>query len=148
MSQQQLRLPYVYDQKAVSNENGLICPEETRTHQEFKEETDINTIIDRFGIGNEFTPPDGWITSIDLIDAPTDYQTVMNQLNEAKAQFMSIPAKIRGQFENDPGKFMAFASDPANVDEMVRLGLAKVREEPAPSDADRIISAISASREQ
>lgn len=148
MKKAQLRLPFEYDAKQVTDNCALYCPEETRTHQEFKEECDINTIIDRFGIGNEFTPPDKWIESIDLIDAPNDYQSVMNQINAAKEQFMSIPAKVRAQFDNDPGQFMAFVADPANVDEMVRLGLANVVPAPSPSDADRIVEAIMSSREQ
>lgn len=143
-----LRIPYVYDTKKLADETSLSCPEETRTHQEFKEECDINTIIDRFGIGNEFTPPDKWITSIDISDAPNDYQTIMNQLNEAKDQFMRIPAKVRAQFDNDPAQFMAFVEDSRNAEEMIRLGLAVQRTEPLPSDTDRIVDAIKQTREQ
>lgn len=137
-----VRIVGVYDREAVSNDNGLDCPEESLTHQEFAEESDINTIIDRFGIGENPIEAQHWVTNIDIADAPNNYMDVMNQLNEARDQFMSLPAKVRSQFDNDPARFVDFVSDPANGDEMVRLGLAVVREAPKPSDTDRVIEAI------
>ena len=117
----------------MSDESALVCPEESLTHQEFAEESDINVIIDRFGIGENPIEAQEWVTNVDIADAPNTYMDVMNQLNEARDQFMSLPAKVRSQFDNDPGRFVDFVSDPNNGDELVRLGLATVRPvEPAP----------------
>lgn len=128
-----LRIVGVYDADAVSDESALVCPEESLTHQEFAEESDINVIIDRFGIGENPIEAQEWVTNVDIADAPNTYMDVMNQLNEARDQFMSLPAKVRSQFDNDPGRFVDFVSDPNNGDELVRLGLATVRPvEPAP----------------
>lgn len=137
-----------YDSDGVSSDNALHCPEESLTHQEFKEESDINTIIDRFGIGENPIEAQKWVTNVDISEAPDNYMDVMNQLNAARDQFMSLPAKVRSQFDNDPGKFVDFVSDPSNGEEMVRLGLATVRPDPIPSDTDRLISAIEKSRAQ
>lgn len=139
---EQVRIVGIYDRAGVSMDNALICPEESLTHQEFAEESDINTIIDRFGIGENPVEAQQWITNVDIADAPNNYMEVMNQLNEARDQFMSLPAKVRSQFDNDPGRFVDFVSDPGNVDEMVRLGLAERRADPQPSDTDRLIDAI------
>lgn len=141
----QLRVVGQYESDEVSKANALVCDDESRTHQEFKEESDINTIIDRFGIGENPIEAQKWVTDLDITNAATSYQDVMNQLNEARDQFMSLPAKVRSQFDNDPHRFVQFVSDPANGDEMVRLGLAHVREAPKPSDTDRIIEAVKAS---
>lgn len=138
----QVRVIGIYDQEQVSQETALACPEESLTHQEFAEESDINTIIDRFGIGENPIEIQQWVNNVDIADAPNDYQSVMNQLNEARDQFMSLPAKVRSQFDNDPGRFVDFVSDPGNGDELVRLGLASKPSEPPPSDTDRIISAL------
>lgn len=128
-----LRIVGVYDADAVSDESALVCPEESLTHQEFAEESDINVIIDRFGIGENPIEAQEWVTNVDIADAPNTYMDVMNQLNQARDQFMSLPAKVRSQFDNDPGRFVDFVSDPNNGDELVRLGLATVRPvEPAP----------------
>jgi len=123
-----LRLVDVYDADQVSDESSLVCPEESLTAQEFKEESDINTIIDRFGIGENPIEAQRWVTDVDIADAPNNYQDVMNQLNAARDQFMSLPARVRSRFENDPAKFVSFVSDANNLEEMVSLGLAERRE--------------------
>lgn len=135
-----------FDPNEISDMTGLRCVDESLTHQEFKEESDINTIIDRFGIGENPVQPMEWVTNVDIADAPDNYMAVMNQLNEARDQFMALPAKVRSQFDNDPGKFVDFVSDPGNGDELVRLGLAVVRPPVKPSDTDRIVEAIERSR--
>lgn len=137
-----VRVIGVYDSDEVSSETALYCPDESLTHQEFAEESDINTIIDRFGIGENPIEIQQWVSNVDIADAPNDYQSVMNQLNEARDQFMSLPAKVRSQFDNDPARFVDFVSDPGNGEELVRLGLASKRSEPPPSDTDRIVSAL------
>ena len=71
------------------------------------------------------------MTNIDIADAPDNYVDVMNQLNEARDQFMSLPARVRSRFDNDPGQFVNFVSDASNVEEMIALGLAERREPPA-----------------
>jgi hypothetical protein len=56
--------------------------------------------------------------------------------------FMSLPAKIRSRFQNDPGAFLDFVQNPENRDEMIELGLAKAQPrapvepeaEPSPSE--------------
>lgn len=137
-----VRIIGVYDQDLVSSETALSCPDESLTHQEFAEESDINTIVDRFGIGENPIEIQQWVNNVDIADAPNDYQSVMNQLNEARDQFMSLPARVRSQFDNDPGRFVDFVSDPANGEELVRLGLASKPSDPVPSDTDRIVSAL------
>lgn len=127
-----LRIVGEYDADQLSHDTGLRCEDESRTHQEFKEESDINTIIDRFGIGENPIEAQKWVTNVDIADAPDNYMDVMNQLNAARDQFMSLPAKVRSRFDNDPAAFVDFVSDAANLDEMVHLGLAERREPPAP----------------
>jgi len=121
---EQVRVVGKYKSDEVSKENSLHCPEETRTMQEFKEESDINTIIRLFGIGENPVIPQNWITDIDISEEVEDYQTAMNILVNAKNQFMSLPAELRSRFSNDPAQFVSFVSDNTNFDEMVKLGLA------------------------
>lgn len=62
-----------------------------------------------------------------------------------KKSFMTLPASVRERFANDPGEFLKFAEDPANLDEMVDMGLAtypesaivstETKSEPTASDA-------------
>lgn len=140
-----LRIVGEYDADLLSQETGLRCEDESLTHQEFAEESDINTIIDRFGIGENPIEAQKWVTNVDISEAPDNYMDVMNQLNAARDQFMSLPAKVRSTFDNDPARFVDFVSDESNVPEMIRLGLAVERPAPTPSDTDRIIEALKAS---
>jgi len=122
------RVVGMYDSDAVSEETGLMCLDETRTHEEFAEECDINVIASRFGIGNEMPDISNWVRNIDIVDEVSDFQSAMNILNEAQKQFDGLPAKVRSRFNNSPGEFVNFVSDVGNVDEMIALGLAVKRE--------------------
>ena len=101
-----VRVVGLFDANVLSDVTGLRCDDESLTHQEFAEESDINTIIDRFGIGENPIEPMQWKTNVDITNAPDTYMGVMNELIEARDQFMSLPAKVRSQFDNDPAMFM------------------------------------------
>ncbi|QXP08116.1 MAG: internal scaffolding protein [Arizlama microvirus] len=97
--------------------------EPSLTKQSFSQECDINVIMARFektGIlssENAQTPRYGDFS--DVIDYDESLRVVM----EADEAFMSLPAKVRARFENDPSQLIEFVRDPANVDEAVSLGL-------------------------
>lgn len=107
-----------------------------RTQQSFKDDADVNLIMKRFEKTgmidhlNEFQGQYG-----DFLDVPQSYHDAVNQVLAADAMFMTIPAKVRERFGNDPGRFLAFVDDPANVDEMVSLGLARRSEPPVEEPA-------------
>lgn len=124
-----VRTPYNYDTDAASNETGLNCGTTTRTQQHFKDEVDINTIVERFGVTGEQIPTQQYPT-YEEYEGIYDYQTAMNVIVKARETFMTLPAKARARFDNSPQKFMEFIHDPDNVDEAVKLGLAKKQETP------------------
>lgn len=99
------------------------------TKQAFREECDINSIMRRFerdGILAHYNTYRGEYG--DFTDCP-EYHEAQNKVLAANEMFMSVPAVIRDRFANDPGKFLEFVSDPKNLPEMRKLGLAK---EPPP----------------
>lgn len=104
----------------------------SRTKQSFAKECDINHIMSRY----EKT---GLIAHVNRVQGqygdfagPPDYQEAMNMVVRAGDMFMSLPAKVRARFGNDPGEFLAFVTDAANAEEVVKLGLAVVREPEKP----------------
>jgi len=125
-----IRTPYNYDTDAVSDETGLSCPEPTLAQQQFRDEADINTIMERFGRTGEIVAPIRMPTYGDFSQV-NDYHTAMNALIEARNSFEALPAKIRARFENDPGQFVEFCLDDRNRDEAVRLGLVEALHKPA-----------------
>lgn len=117
-----LRTPYNYDMDMISDETGLKCEDVSRAKQSFKEECDINTIIDRFGIGYEMptgvkAPVYGDFTEV------CDFRSAMDAVLEAQKSFMALPAEVRSRFGNDPNGFVEFCSKDENYDEVEKLGL-------------------------
>lgn len=103
---------------------GLSDFSPTRTQQHFKDETDINKIIQRAittGDTTVFTTTQrGEYYDVSAFE---DYQTALDTISDVKADFFSLNAKLRQQFGNDPERYVEFMSDPANVSKAIELGL-------------------------
>lgn len=129
-----LRAEGNYDVDKASDEAGLCCEDVSLAKQSFREECDINTIIERFGLGYEM--PDGVV-------APTygdfthvrDFHTAMNAIASANEAFDALPASVRARFQNDPGQFVDFVSEESNRAEAESLGLVVSRTPPATAPA-------------
>lgn len=121
-----LRSAYNYDAEQASLESGLVCPDDSLAIQSAEEESNINTIVRRFGISGQLPDQVAMPRIGDFTDAP-DFQTAMNLVRKAQEEFVRVPAEIRARFSNDPQQFMNFFEDPANYDEALKLGLVNVR---------------------
>nr|QJB19291.1 MAG: internal scaffolding protein [Microvirus sp.] len=135
MSKVFLRTEFNYDMDAVSRETGLCCDDDSLAVQSARDETDINTIVRRFGLTGELPgdlnmPQSGDYTGIG------DFHSAMNLVVKAQEEFMRVPAEIRARFVNDPQRFSDFFNDPDNQDEAIRLGLATRREVPPIPEGD------------
>lgn len=99
------------------------CSEPVLTQQHFKNDCDIDQILAKYartGTFDHLASRNGDYS--DLLDA-TDFHDCMNRVIEAQEVFNSIPAHVRARFQNDPAQFLEFVSNPANRNEMVRMGL-------------------------
>ena len=97
---------------------------ESLTQQHFKDEADIMNIIkkhDRTGLIDYVTRATARYGDYSEIN---EYRESLDVVNQANSSFMGLPAHIRQMFDNDAGKFFEFATNPANKQEMVNLGLA------------------------
>lgn len=115
------------------------CDGPSRAKQSFKNECDINTIMKKF----EKT---GVIEHVkqhgakygDFLDAPADYHEAANIVVRSNEMFLSLPAKVRKAFDNDPGTFLAAIDAAQNGDadvrdELIKLGLLKTPPKATPS---------------
>jgi len=118
-----LRTPYNYDVDQVSNETGLRCLDDSLTQQQFKEESDINTIVDRF-LKSGVLPTAASMPQYVDYEGVFDFQSAMNVVKAADDNFMRLDAKVRARFNNSPQVFLEFFANPDNAEEAVRLGLA------------------------
>jgi phage internal scaffolding protein len=117
-----LRTPYNYDQDAASNESGLRCEDASLAQQHFKEECDINTILQKFNVTgllpeNPLSPRYGDFSGI------SDYHTALNRVIAAQDEFDALPATLRARFENDPAQLIEFLENSDNRSEAEKLGL-------------------------
>lgn len=91
------------------------------TKQSHKDECDVNMIMVRFektGLIDHINQfKGGYGDAIGVVD----YHTAQNQIIAADAAFLSLPAKLRARFHNDPGAFLSFADNPANAKELAAL---------------------------
>jgi len=117
-----LRTPYNYDKDAASNESGLHCEDASLAQQHYKEECDINTILQKFNISGilpetTLSPRYGDFTGIG------DYHTALNRVIAAQDEFDGLPATIRARFNNDPAELIEFLENSENRPEAEKLGL-------------------------
>lgn len=108
---------------ALSVSTGLECLDASLTQQQFKDESDINNIVDRFMKTGHLPDPVSMPQYVDY-EGVFDFQSAMNVVRQADENFMRMDAKVRARFHNSPQEFLEFFADPANVEEAVRLGLA------------------------
>lgn len=130
MKKEFIRNPYNYDSDALSEETGLRCEDESRTEQEHAEEADINYIADRFLRTGEAPQVLNLPTPMDF-DGIFDFQTAMNTIAQAREEFMTLPAKVRTRFSNDPAQLLEFVNNNENREEAIKLGFIP-KPEPAP----------------
>jgi len=117
-----LRTPYNYDKDAASNESGLHCEDASLAQQHYREECDINTILQKFNITGlipetPLSPRYGDFTGIG------DYHTAMNRVIAVQDEFEALPAQIRARFDNDPANLIEFLENSDNRPEAEELGL-------------------------
>lgn len=108
------------------------------TKQAHKGECDINLIMSRYerqGVIDHLNRFGG--NYGDFTMAPSSYHEALEIVRRAGEMFMDLPAKVRARFDNDPGTFVEFAEDPANLGELRELGLAPAAPASAPVTEDR-----------
>jgi phage internal scaffolding protein len=105
---------------------------ESLTQQHFEKETDIREIIkkhDRTGIISHVAR--GVAQYGDYTEV-NEYREALDMVNSANASFGELPAEVRAMFDNDAGAFFEFATNPANDEKMVELGLKEAPPSPQP----------------
>lgn len=92
------------------------------TKQEFREESDINTIMAQYMRTGEL--PQINEAYPEYMDATGhDFTSHMNFIAGANSMFAELPSAIRNRFDNDPAAFLDFASNESNRLELAQMGL-------------------------
>lgn len=102
--------------------SDLDCPDPSLAQQSFKDDADINVMLERFKVTGQM-PVGVVMPTYGDFNGVSDYRSAVDAINKASNAFMDMPAEIRSRFQNDPQRFLEFCSDDKNRDEAIRLGL-------------------------
>lgn len=105
---------------------GELVKEPSMTKQSFVAECDINNIVRDFTVTGQIQHINEHAAKGQFVDLPDnlDYQEAVEIARLGNNAFSVLPAQLRARFDNDPEKFLMFMADPANQEEMIKLGLA------------------------
>lgn len=106
--------------------------EHSLTRQEFSEECDINAIMARYDkVGGGMPPPPGYEpVYFDFTAVPATLHEAMQQIGDAQAAFMQLPASVRKEFDNDAVRFVEYAANGDNLEQLRKWGLAEPEKAP------------------
>ena len=91
------------------------------TQQHFKEECDINNILDRYA--QTGIVPERHGAFYGDFSEGLEYREALDRLKSTQAEFDALPARTRDFFGNDPSRFLDFVSNPENKPHFGTIGL-------------------------
>lgn len=118
-----------------------------KTQQHFKDECDVNLIVDRFKVGVPITHLAGNAAAFSFSSAQT-FSEAAFIVAEAQSTFENQTAAVRAHFENSVIKFLDAAQDPKRRDEFVALGLLEpLKKEAEPTATETLAAQAKATQE-
>jgi phage internal scaffolding protein len=104
-----------------------------KTDPSHAKDADINNIIATYVRTGVLPGNEGPQIFADVSDVPS-YQDALQTVINAENAFMTLDAKTRKKFDNDPEEMLRFLSNPANREEATTLGMIS-KSAPTPSPA-------------
>lgn len=130
---QNLTLPQTEENKQLmaARPGRLIQPPcgRGRTQYQYKDECDVNKIIQRYNQTGEFyhmrktEPVYRDMTAI-------DFEFMNNEIAKMEETFMQLPVEIRARFHYSTQEMLAFLDDDKNRDEAEKIGLIERKKPP------------------
>lgn len=129
----------------LSRITATVNEERSKTLQGPMVDCDINNIARSYGLVNFArlpVPPEALDARFygDLTEAPSDLQSAMNIVMDARYKFERLPADLRAKFDHSPAVLWDWLQDPGHMDEAVNLGLLVRPAVPAPPSVPEVAS--------
>lgn len=134
MSKQHCRTIGSLNRAEWAVKNGLACHDPSKAVQSQKEDADINNIVRNFGVTGKL-PQSVQIPTYGDFDTISDYREAIEAVRAADAAFLAMPSELRSRLDHDPARFVDWCADPANAEEMRKLGLMNATSAPSASEA-------------
>ena len=100
---------------------------ESLTEQQFAEESQILNKIRKYDSQGFFDSINRNPAQYNDFTQVRDLADAIEQIEDARQAFQTIPSDVRKKFNNSPSEFFDFASKESNYDELVKLGLATAK---------------------
>lgn len=114
-----------YDERGVFESDLSFEGAVSLTKQSDAIDADINSLFARFERTGQLPNMIVKEASYGDFSSVPSYQEAVEIVRHADEQFINLDVSIRNRFDNDPAKFLAFATDPANIDELEKMKLLK-----------------------
>lgn len=96
---------------------------ESLTQQHFAHDADVRNIIKQYDKTGLIANVNRGVARYGDYSEINEYREALDIVSAANESFGELPSAIRQMFNNDPGEFFEFATDPKNSEKMVNLGL-------------------------
>ena len=104
---------------------ALVFEQPSMTDRSFKDECDINKIVERcIRVGWPEDPGTGQYG--DFVNMPGTLQEAFDMMHDAEDKFSALPSDVRRAFDNDPQQFLLSFQDPSQRDLLIAHGLIDV----------------------
>lgn len=123
---QKLKCRTAYNARDEENVGIIFAEDEGLTQQHFKDECDVNLIIERYartGVLEHTSDVEPFFG--DVSEVPTNLADSYDRLARAEAAFMALPAEIRKSLDNNPANLESWLSEPENRFKAEEFGLLK-----------------------
>lgn len=108
-----------YDYDALSTP-GVTFTQASLTQQHFKDDCDVNVILERFMRTGEM-PSTYAIPSFQDVSDYADFRELQDAMSDAREYFDSLPARVRARYNNDLNDFYESLSTRQGYDSFVSL---------------------------
>lgn len=95
----------------------------TKTKQALAEQLDVNKIVRKYGGVDQVAAAHSFEAVYGVDFNSIDIHQAIDMLDRASELFESVPSEIRAKFDNDAGKYIDFATNPQNLEQMRAWGM-------------------------
>lgn len=103
--------------------------EPSMTDQQFKDDCDVNFIVDKFTKTGNLTHLAKFQGMYADVSEIPDLPQAMQIVSTAQTAFDTLPAELRSRFGNSPVNMVEFINNESNRDEAIKLGLIPPKEQ-------------------
>lgn len=136
-----------FTNEVVDKKTGELVQLPSMTKQSFVEQCDINRILSQYKVSGMLSHVSAHAAQGSYEDLPDnmEFQDALHIVMDGQKAFSTLPSSLRNRFGNDPAEFLAFMADPANAEEIVKLGLA-IEAPPPDATLRDVVDAVKASQ--